>query len=98
MTDIDPKSDIDLRRSRAHVVARVPLSAEVSAEWIRCYQRLAQATDVPVRAEAGPGRAWIVVRVPAGNSDAEVAETMDAARSARASRRCHRRRARHSRR
>ena len=81
MTDIDPEADIDLRRSRAHVVARLPLSASVSAEWIRCYQRLAQAMDVPVRAEAGPQRAWIVVRVPAGNSDAEVAETMDAARA-----------------
>lgn len=81
MTDIDPKSDIQLRRSRAHIVARVPLSAEVSGEWIRCYQRLAQAMDVPVRAEVGPGRAWIVVRVPAGNSDAEVIETMGAARA-----------------
>ena len=48
MTDIDPKSDIELCRSREHVVARVPLSAEVSSEWIRCYQRLARAMDVPV--------------------------------------------------
>jgi hypothetical protein len=81
MTDIDPGSDIELRRAREHVVARVPLTEQVSSEWIRCYQRLALAMDVPVRAEVHAGRAWIVVRVPAGSSRAEVAETMDAART-----------------
>jgi hypothetical protein len=36
---------------------------------------------VPARAEAGQDRGWIVVRVSASDSHAEVAETMDAARA-----------------
>src|SRR5277367_3174122 len=65
MTDIDSQADIEVRSAHEHVTARVPLAGQVTSEWIRCYQRLARATDVPVRAEAGPDRAWIVVSVSA---------------------------------
>jgi hypothetical protein len=79
MTDINPDADIELHSAQRHVVATVPLTGTVSAEWIHCYQRLARAADVPARAEQSPDGARLVVRVPASCSGAEVAETMDAA-------------------
>jgi hypothetical protein len=81
MTDIDPGADIELRQADEHVIARVPLAGQVTDEWIRCYQRLARATDVPVEVQAYPDRVWIVVCVSASSNRSAVAETMDAARS-----------------
>ena len=81
MTDIDPKSDIELHTVNEHVIARVPLAGPVTDEWLRCYQRLAHAAGVPVQAQAHPDRAWIVVSVPADGNQREVAATMDAARA-----------------
>ena len=71
MTDIDPASDIELRTVNGHVVVRVPLAGSVTDEWLRCYQRLAHATGVPVQAQAHPDRAWIVVSVPADGNRRE---------------------------
>ena len=48
MTDIDPKSDIELHTVNEHVIARVPLAGPVTGEWLRLYQRLARATGVLV--------------------------------------------------
>jgi uncharacterized membrane protein len=81
MTDIDPTSDIELRTVNEHVVVRVPLAGSVTDEWLRCYQRLAHATGVPVQPQAHPDGAWIVVSVPADGNQREVAATMDAARA-----------------
>ena len=81
MTDIDPKSDIELHTVNEHVIARVPLAGRVTEEWLRCYQRLARATEVPVQIQGRPDRAWIVVRVPASGNQRDVAATMDAARA-----------------
>ena len=81
MTDIDPKSDIELHTGNEHVVVRVPLTESVTEEWLRCYQRLARATGVPAQAQAHPGRAWIVVSVSADGNQREVTATMDAARA-----------------
>jgi uncharacterized membrane protein len=81
MTDIDPKSDIELSTDDGQVMVRVPLAGRVSGEWLRCYQRLARATEVPVQAEAHPDRVWIVVNVPADGNQKEVAATLDAARA-----------------
>jgi uncharacterized membrane protein len=81
MTDIDPKSDIELHTVNEHVIARVPLAGPVTDEWLQCYQRLARATEVPVRAQGEPDRAWIVVSVPASGNEREIAATMDAARA-----------------
>jgi uncharacterized membrane protein len=81
MTDIDPKSDIELSTADGHAIVRVPLAGQVSSEWLRCYQRLARATGVPVQAQAHPDRAWIVVNVPADGNKREVAATLDAARA-----------------
>jgi hypothetical protein len=77
MTDIDPKAEIELHTVDEHVIVRVPLTRPVTEEWLRRYQRLAHATDVPAQAEA----AWIVVSVPADGNQREVASTMDAARA-----------------
>lgn len=79
MMDIDLTADIEVHGSREHVTARLPLTGQVTSEWLACYQRLAQAAAVPVQAKTGPERAWIVVTVPASSSHAEIAETMDAA-------------------
>lgn len=77
MTDIDPASDIELRTVNEHVVVRVPLAGSVTDEWLRCYQRLAHATGVPVQAQAHPDRAWIVVSVPADGNRREAGTTAD---------------------
>jgi len=81
MTDIDSTSDIELRTVNEHVIARVPLAGRVTDEWLRCYQRLARATGVPVQAQGHPDRAWIVVSVPASGNQREIAATLDAARA-----------------
>ena len=81
MTDIDPKSDIELSTADGQVMVRVPLAGQVSGEWLQCYQRLARATEVPVQTQARSDRAWIVVTVPADGDQKEVAATLDAARA-----------------
>src|SRR5215475_4183227 len=81
MTDIDPKSDIELHTVNEHVIVRVPLAGPVTSEWLRRYQRLARATGVPVQAQAHPDRAWLIVSVPADSNQREIAATMDAARA-----------------
>ncbi|MFZ2044485.1 MAG: hypothetical protein WAV12_10875 [Trebonia sp.] len=81
MTDIDPSADIELTGANEHVTARIPLAGPVTGEWLGCYHRLARAAAVPVRAEAQPDRAWLVVTVPAASSHVEIAEILDAARA-----------------
>ena len=81
MTDIDPKSDIELHTVNEHVIVRVPLAGPVTSEWLQRYQRLARATGVPVQTQAHPDRTWIVVSVPADGNQREVTATMDAARA-----------------
>jgi hypothetical protein len=81
MTDIDPSADIELTGVNEHVTARIPLAGQVTGEWLGCYHGLARAAAVPVRAEAQPDRAWIIVTVPAASSHVEIAEILDAARA-----------------
>jgi uncharacterized membrane protein len=81
MTDIDPQADIELHTADAHVTVRVPLAGVVTGEWLRCYQQLALATQVPVQAQAHDERAWIVVNLPASSDQGEIAATLDAARA-----------------
>ena len=81
MIDIDPESDIELHAVNEHVMVRVPLTGPVTDEWLRCYQRLAHATGVPVQTQACPDRTWIVVSVPADGNHKEISATMDAARA-----------------
>lgn len=79
MTDLDRRGELQLQSTAGHVIARMPLSGPVSADWQQRYQRLARATRVPARAEAGGGRTWIVVRIPAAHSHSEVERTLIAA-------------------
>jgi len=81
MTDIDSQADIELHSADGHVTVRVPLAGAVTGEWLRCYQKLAQASKVAVQAQARHDRAWIVVSVPVASDPGEVAATMDAARA-----------------
>jgi hypothetical protein len=81
MTDIDPQADIEVRSADGRVMVRVPLAGPVTGEWLRCYQKLALASGVSVQAQAHHDRAWIVVSVPAGSNQREVAATLDAARA-----------------
>ena len=52
MTDIDPQADIELHPADEHVTVRVPLAGLVTAEWLRCYQQLALAAQLPVHERA----------------------------------------------
>ena len=81
MTDIDPRADIELHPASEAVTVRVPLTGPVTGEWLRCYQKLALASDVPVQAQTQHDRAWLVVSVPASRDQAEVVATLDAARA-----------------
>ena len=81
MTDIDPQADIEVHSAGKHVTVRVPLAGTVTGEWLRCYQKLALAKEVPVQPQVHHDRAWIVVSVPASSSQGEVAATLDAARA-----------------
>jgi hypothetical protein len=81
MTDIDPQADIELDPAGEYVTVRVPLAGAVTGEWLRCYQELALATEVPAVAEARHDRTWIVVSVPVASDQGEVAATLDAARA-----------------
>lgn len=81
MTDIDPQADIEVRSADGRVMVRVPLAGPVTGEWLRCYQKLALASGMSVQAQAHHDRAWIVVSVPAGSNQREVAATLDAARA-----------------
>jgi hypothetical protein len=81
MTDVDPRADIELRSTDEQVTVRIPLAGAVTGEWLRCYQKLALAAEVPVQAQARHDRAWIVVSVPVASDHGEVAAMMDAARA-----------------
>jgi hypothetical protein len=81
MTDIDPQADIEVRSADGRVMVRVPLAGPVTGEWLRCYQKLALASGMSAQAQAHHDRAWIVVSVPTGSNQREVAATLDAARA-----------------
>jgi hypothetical protein len=81
MTDIDPGADIEINHGEEHVTARIPLAGQVTRDWLRYYQKLARARDLPAEAQELPGRAWIVVRVPASDDHDEVLAILDTART-----------------
>ena len=81
MTDIDPGADIEINHGEEHVAARIPLAGQVTSDWLRYYQKLARARDLPAEAVEVPGRAWIVVRVPASDDHDEVLAMLDTART-----------------
>jgi hypothetical protein len=81
MTDIDPVADVEIDHGDEYVTARIPLAGPVDQEWLRWYQKLARARDLPAAAEEHPGRAWIVVRVPASDDQDEVLAMLDTART-----------------
>jgi hypothetical protein len=81
MTDIDPAADIELHVADEQVTVRVPLAGPVTSDWVRCYQELALAAQVPVQAQVLRDRGWVVVTVPASSDQEEVVATMDAARA-----------------
>ena len=53
MTDIDPQADIEVHSADEHLTVRVPLAGAVTREWLRCYQKLALAREVPIPAPGG---------------------------------------------
>jgi uncharacterized membrane protein len=81
VTNIDPQADIELDLAGEEVTAKIPLDGPVTSEWRRCYQKIAFTAQVPAKAEALDGRAWLVVSVPASSGQAEVLATMDGARA-----------------
>jgi hypothetical protein len=81
MTDIDPEAEIELRTGAEAVTARMPLTGQVSQAWLLDYQRLADAAAVPAQPESAAGRVSIVVTLPVGGSQRQIASTLDAARA-----------------
>lgn len=79
---------MDLRR----VTVRIPLTGQVSQEWLSHFQMLAhewaahQGDAFPrhgegvTEAQGEPDRSWIVVRLPAGLDRAVVQSVLNAAR------------------
>jgi len=80
MTEIDADADIDIVWREQELTIRIPLAGEVSQEWARHYLRLARGKGIPARAEDSPGRAWIVISLPASTERSEVLATLEAAR------------------
>jgi hypothetical protein len=80
MTEIDAHADIDMIWRENELTIRVPLAGEVTQEWARRYLRLAERKGIPARAEDAPGRAWLVITLPASADRSEVLETLEAAR------------------
>ena len=79
MTEIDAAAEIDIVWRDQELTVRIPLAGDISQDWARRYARLAQRKGVPARAEDTPGRAWIVMTLPASADRSEVLEDMDAA-------------------
>jgi hypothetical protein len=81
MTDIDPQADIELHSADGHVTVGLPLAGAVTDGWLRSYQELALAAQVPAQAQARDDQAWIVVRVPVTSDHGAVTATLEAARA-----------------
>ncbi len=80
MTAIDPRGEIELDSAADRVTARLPLIGAVTEAWVRRYETVAQAADIPARAHIDNGRGWIVVQVSADSRPTQVTDTMNAAR------------------
>jgi uncharacterized membrane protein len=79
MTDIDRQADIEIYPTDDYVTVRVPVAGPVNGQWLRSYQSLALAAEVPVQAEAHHDRIWIVVHLPSSGDQGQVVATLDAA-------------------
>ena len=94
MTDIDRAVDIEVSRGFAQVTVRIPLTRQVSEEWLSVYKSLAHrwmvhsgnensfhrsGADV-MEAHDEPDRGWIVIRLPAALDRAVVQSVLNAAR------------------
>jgi hypothetical protein len=79
MTQIDAGAEVDIVWRDQEVTIRIPLDGEISQDWARRYPRLAERKGIAARAENAPGRAWIVVTLPASADTSEVLETLQAA-------------------
>ncbi len=79
MTDFDPQADIEVHPADEHVTVRIPVAGPVTAVWLRHYQQLALAAEVPAQTQTDHDRAWIVVTVPASSNQGEVVATLDTA-------------------
>jgi hypothetical protein len=94
MTDIDRAADIDVSRGFAQVTVRIPLTGQVSEEWLSVYKSLAhkwmvhsgnenafhRSGEGVMEAQNAPDRGWIVIRLPAALDRAVVQSVLNAAR------------------
>jgi hypothetical protein len=94
LTNIDRAADVEVSRGFAQVTVRIPLTGQVSQEWLSVYKSLAhkwlvhsgnenafpRAGEGVLEAEGLPERGWIVVRLPAALDRALVQSVLDAAR------------------
>ena len=94
MTDIDRAADIEVSRGFAQVTVRIPLTGQVSEEWLSAYKSLAhrwmvhsgnentfhRSGENVMEAQDEPDRGWIVIRLPAALDRALVQSVLNAAR------------------
>jgi hypothetical protein len=94
VTDIDRAADIEVSRGFAQVTVRMPLTGQVSDQWLSHYKTLAhkwmahsgngtafpRAGEGVLEAQGLPDRGWIVVRLPAALDRAVVQSVLNAAR------------------
>ncbi len=81
MTDIDPQADLEVHFAGEQVTVKVPLAGPVTREWLQYYRNLALAAEVRAQAGTHQDRTWIIVTLPVGSDQDEVAATLDAARA-----------------
>lgn len=80
MTEINKRAEIDIVRTGRETVVRIPLVDQPGQEWCQRYQELAQAKNVPARAEQTPQHTWIVVNLPGYTDPSGATAQLDAAR------------------
>jgi hypothetical protein len=94
MTDIDRAADIEVDRGFAQVTVRIPLTGQVSEEWLSVYKSLAhkwmvhsgnenafpRSGEGVMEGQNLPDRGWIVIRLPAALDRARVQSVLNAAR------------------
>jgi hypothetical protein len=94
MTDIDPGGDIEVIRGFAQVTVQIPLTGQVSREWVSTYNSLAhkwlvhsgnenafpRAGERALEAQGAPDRGSVIIQLPAALDHAIVQSVLNAAR------------------
>ena len=81
MTDIDPRTDIELFYEDDDLTVVIPLAGEVTDVWRRRYEALARAKGMRAQAYQRNGSTLIQLAVPVRTEGEDVLKMLDAARA-----------------